>query len=52
MTEVENSKRYDLEERTYEFARRMRVLINLLNKTLANIEELTNIFGAIFRKSG
>src|SRR5204863_7451320 len=39
MTNGENPKRYDLEERTYEFARRVRAFIKLLHKTLANIED-------------
>ena len=46
MTEGENSKRYDLEERTCEFARRVRLLINLLNKTLANIEDAKQVIRA------
>ena len=46
MTAGENSKRYDLEERTYEFARRVRVFINLLHKTLANIEEAKQVIRA------
>ena len=32
--EGENSKRYDLEERIYEFARRVRAFIKRLNKHL------------------
>ena len=44
MTEGENSKRYGLEKRTYEFARGMRVFSNLLNKTLANIEDAKQAF--------
>jgi four helix bundle protein len=43
MTERENSKRYDLEERTYEFARGVRAFIKLLNKTLANIEDAKQV---------
>jgi four helix bundle protein len=43
MTEGENSRRYDLEERTYEFARRVRAFIKLLNKTLANIEDAKQV---------
>ncbi|MBE0433917.1 four helix bundle protein [candidate division WOR-3 bacterium] len=38
MTEIENTKRYDLEERTFQFAKRVIALVNLLFKTLANIE--------------
>jgi four helix bundle protein len=46
MTEGENSKRYDLEERTYEFARRVRAFIKLLNKMLANIEDAKQLIRA------
>jgi four helix bundle protein len=46
MTEGANSKRYDLEERTYEFARRVRAFIKLLNKTLANIEDAKQLIRA------
>jgi hypothetical protein len=43
MTEGENPKRYDLEDRTYEFARRVRAFVKLLNKTLANPEDARKI---------
>jgi four helix bundle protein len=39
MTKKENSKRYDLEERTFKFAQRVRVLVGKLNKTMGNIED-------------
>ena len=39
MTENKNSKHYDLEERTEEFARRVRILVRKLPKTLANNED-------------
>jgi len=39
MTEIQNSKQYDLEERTLKFARRVRAFIKLLPKTTANIED-------------
>jgi four helix bundle protein len=39
MTEVRNSKQYDLEERTLKFARRVRGFVKKLNKTVANIED-------------
>ena len=38
MTEIQNSKRYDLEERTYEFARDCKEFIKKLPKTTVNIE--------------
>ena len=34
-----NSKQYDLEDRTLEFARRVRKFVKLLPKTIANIED-------------
>ena len=46
MTEGENPKRYDLEERTYQFACRVRALIKLLHKTLANIEDAKQLIRA------
>lgn len=39
MLKPENSKLYDLEDRTLEFARRVRVFVNLLPRTIANIED-------------
>ena len=37
MAENGNAKRYDLEERTYEFARDVRGLVKQLPRTLANV---------------
>jgi four helix bundle protein len=39
MTKTQNSKHYDLEDRTPEFARRVRAFVKKLNKTVANIED-------------
>jgi four helix bundle protein len=39
MTETKNTKQYDLEERTLEFARRCRVFIKMLHKTTSNLED-------------
>jgi four helix bundle protein len=39
MTEIQNSKQYDLEDRTLEFAKRVRVFVKKLPKTVANIED-------------
>ena len=39
MTENSNTKQYDLEERTYLFAKNVRALVKKLNKTLANVED-------------
>lgn len=38
MTEIQNPKRYDLEERTYKFTRRVIEFINTLPKTIPNVE--------------
>lgn len=38
MTEIQNPKQYDLEERTAQFARRCRDFVRKLPKTIANIE--------------
>ena len=50
MAETGNSKHYDLEERTYEFARAVRGLVKQLPRTLANIEDagqLVNASGSV-----
>ncbi len=39
MTKKQNSKQYDLEDRTLEFAKRVRFLVRKLNKSIANIED-------------
>ena len=39
MTKKSNSKQYDLEDRTLEFAKNVRVLVKELNKSIANIED-------------
>jgi four helix bundle protein len=39
MPQDENSKRFDLEDRTYAFAKRTRALIKTLAKTISNIED-------------
>ena len=40
MTEIQNSKFvYDLEERTYQFAKAVRLFVKTLPKTIANIED-------------
>ena len=39
MTEDQNSKQYDLENRTFQFARRVRKFVKKLPKTIANIED-------------
>jgi len=39
MTKIQNSKHYDLEERTLKFAKRVRAFVKKLKKTIANIED-------------
>ena len=39
MTKIQNPKQYDLEDRTYDFAKRVRVFVKKLAKTIANIED-------------
>ena len=39
MTKNQNSKQYDLEDRTFEFANRARAFVKRLPKTIANIED-------------
>jgi len=39
MSKIQNPKQYDLEERTYNFARRCRIFVNKLSKTIGNIED-------------
>ncbi len=39
MTEIENSKKYDLEERTFQFAKRVRAFIKSLPQSFANMED-------------
>ncbi len=39
MTEIQKSKPYDLEERTFQFAKAVRIFIKTLPKTIANIDD-------------
>ncbi|MBL7078307.1 four helix bundle protein [Candidatus Shapirobacteria bacterium] len=39
MTKIQNSKQYNLEERTYKFAKNCRVFVKKLPRTIANIED-------------
>jgi len=39
MTKIQNPKQYDLEDRTYAFAKRVRDFVKKLAKTIANIED-------------
>ena len=48
MTEIRNSKRYDLEDRTLKFAKEVIKFVKNLPKTIANIE----IIKQLVRSSG
>ena len=48
MTEIKNSKQYDLEDRTLKFAKEVIEFVNILPKTMAN----TEIMKQIIRSSG
>jgi four helix bundle protein len=39
MTEIKNSKQYDLEDRTLAFSKRVRIIVKSLPKTMGNIED-------------
>ena len=39
MTKIQNSKPYDLEERTFQFAKAVRLFVKTLPKTISNIED-------------
>lgn len=39
MTEIKNSKKYDLENRTFEFARNVRTFVKKIPRTISNIED-------------
>ena len=39
MTKIQKAKQYDLEERTYQFAKRCRDFVKKLPKTISNIED-------------
>ncbi len=46
MTKTQNSKPYDLEERTLEFAKNVRFFVKELPKTLSNIEDIKQLVKA------
>ena len=46
MTEIQNSKKYDLEERTFNFAKRVRFFIKKLPKKIGNIEDISQLIRA------
>ena len=46
MTKIQNSKPYDLEDRTLAFAKRVRAFVKKLRKTIANIEDCKQLIRA------
>jgi four helix bundle protein len=46
MAEIKESKKYDLEERTFQFALKVRAFVKKLPKTLANIEDSRQLVDA------
>jgi four helix bundle protein len=46
MTENQNSKQYDLEDRTFAFAKDVRVFVKGLKRTIANVEDSKQVIKA------
>src|SRR5947209_4383285 len=46
MEKGENSKPYDLEDRTFQFAKRVRVLVKRLPRRIANVEDVKQLIRA------
>jgi len=46
MTKNRNSKPYDLEDRTFEFAKKVRVFVKRLPKTISNVEDIKQLIKA------
>jgi len=50
MNKLQNTKRYDLEDRTFQFAKRVITFVNRLPKTISNVEigrQLTRSSGSV-----
>lgn len=43
---IQNSKQYDLEKRSFEFAKRVREFVKKLNRTISNIEDSKQLIKA------
>src|SRR5437867_6060979 len=43
MAAITNAKPYDLEDRTFEFARRIRVFVRVLPRTICNFEDVKQL---------
>jgi len=46
MTKNRNSKPYDLEDRTFEFSKRIRTFVKNLPKTISNVEDIKQLIKA------
>ena len=46
MTDGEKSKRYDLEDRTFAFAKNIRTFVRTLPKTISNVEDVKQLIRA------
>ena len=46
MIEAQNPKQYDLEDRTFEFAKRVRTFVKTLPKTISNLEDIRQLVRA------
>jgi four helix bundle protein len=46
MTKIQSSNHYDLEDRTFEFARKVRSFVKKLPKSLANLEDIRQLVKA------
>ena len=46
MTKIKNSKQYDLEDQTFEFAKRVRAFVKKLPKTISNFEDIKQLVKA------
>ena len=43
MTQIQNSKQYDLEERTFQFAKSVAIYVKTLPKTITNMEYISQV---------
>ena len=46
MTEITNSKHYDLEERTLQFTKDNRIFVKIVPRTIGNIEDYSQLIRA------
>ena len=47
MTETPSGKPYDLEERTYEFARQVRAFVKKLARTMCDVEDVKPVVRSV-----